>query len=150
MLDPWITTCPHCGTSSHYPSEAVSLADQVAPAVNAEPTWIDVPLSADEPARVALFRHFLHERDFPFEESRRFISIRIEDADAIARAIRPWGFEHDMPEDPRVLDSLAHTMQGVSATVLETIEAQRSSVSRHRSIDSSGNDRSDDPRIDLR
>jgi len=127
-LEPWITTCPNCGASSHYPSEEISLASEVAPAMVAESTWIDVPLSADEPVRVALFRHFLNERSFDFEESRRFISIRVDEADAIATAVRPWAFDHDMPDDPRVHDSLAYTLSGVGTVVLAAIEEHRTGV----------------------
>ncbi len=88
-------------------------------------TWIDVPITSDDPVRVALFRHFLTDRSFPLRESDKCISIRTEDADKIHTAIKPWAFEHDMPEDPRQHDSLANTMQAIGTVVTDAIESHR-------------------------
>lgn len=84
-------------------------------------SWIGVPLAADEPARAALFRTFLTQRNFRFEESDSAIAIAVDEATAIATAIRPWA-EPDMPDDPRTFDSLTLTLMSVRDTVLSAIE----------------------------
>lgn len=128
----WITTCPTCGASARYPSESISLSCEAAPPVASEISWIDIPIAADEPVLVALFRHFLIERGLQFEESRRFVSVLVADAEQIETAITPWAFQHDMPEDPRVHDSLAHTLRRIGTHVVDAIEAHRSTAGATR------------------
>ena len=122
----WITTCPACGTSKRNSDLDVSLAGEPAPTLSPTEQWIDLPISAEEPVRVALFVHFLNERSMDFSESRRFVSVRTEDAPRLLRDVVPWAFHHDLPPDPRLHDSLALTMRSIGIAVLEGIERSTS------------------------
>lgn len=119
---PWITMCPACSIALETGVEAKPLAEQVAPNLDApESSWIDVPVSVDEPVKVALFTNFLTERGISFEESRRFVSIRTSDADELLGSIDAWAFVHDLPEDDRHHDSLASTLREIGNTVIAAV-----------------------------
>ena len=133
----WITTCASCGTTLQRGAEPPTLASEPAPPIATEARWIDIPISADEPVRVALFCHFLNERGFPYEESRRFVSIPVERAEEIGEAIAPWAFDHDMPDDPRVHDSLADTLRSIGEVALTAIDRHRVSAGRSGTSESS-------------
>ncbi len=126
---PWISMCPACSIEletgpegAENGAEAKPLADQVAPTLDtSESSWIDIPVSADEPVKVALFTNFLTERDITYEESRRFVSIPSSHADDLAQAIDAWAFVHDLPDDDRHHDSLASTLREIGNTVVAAI-----------------------------
>ena len=119
---PWITMCPACSIALETGGKTAPLAEQVAPSLEApESSWIDVPISADEPVKVALFTNFLTERGIDYEESRRFVSIPSADVDQLLGSIDAWAFVHDLPEDDRHHDSLASTLREIGNTVIAAV-----------------------------
>jgi hypothetical protein len=127
---PWITTCPTCELPIENGFEPSLETQPAAPRASgsSEQLWIDIALSSDEPVKVALLRHFLTERQFAFEESRRFVSIRAEDAARLASAIELWAFHHDLPDDDRHLDTLQSTLREIGDAVLTALHVAHHSA----------------------
>ncbi len=120
---PWITTCSVCERPIAAGPDG-ALADQLAaPSPDGPPTWIDIAVSCDEPAKVALLRHFLTEHGFQHEESKRFVSVRGADAERLLLAIDIWAFDQDLPDDERHLDSLAATLREIGHAVLNAVQS---------------------------
>ncbi len=128
LFMPWITTCPQCDVPLANEMEQRTLAEEVAPVVASPASWLDIPVSSDEPVKVALLTHFLNEREIPFESSRRFMSVRSEYAEQLEQAVEAWAFTHDLPEDDRQLDSLAGTLRDIGHAVLGAIHGSMSSA----------------------
>lgn len=108
------------------------LADQVAPSLDisstmgsvplsARQTWIDIPISCDEPVKVALFSQFLAGQDIPFEQSRRFISVPTDELKLLIDALTTWAFPPISDDDHRHVDSLNTTLREIGATVMGCI-----------------------------
>ncbi len=91
--------------------------------------WIDIPVLAQDPAESALLTHFLTENSFRFQQSRRFFSVPIEDADRLEERVNLWAFNHEMPPDTRVEDSLDATLSMIGEVVLLAIAAAKANVS---------------------
>lgn len=117
---PWITTCPNCELPLAN-GFAPTLADQAAPRVHLAETWVDIPVSSDEPVQVALLKHFLTEHGFGFEESRRFISVPAAESARLAHAIDVWAFHQDLPDDDRHIDTLSATLRDLGHRVMGAI-----------------------------
>lgn len=131
----WFSTCPSCDFPFEMGPDAI-LESMFAAPLEATEQWIDIPVGSDQPVRAALLRTFLRERRFEFEESRRFISIRMADADAIESAIQTWAYRQDLPDDFRHLDTLLTTLNAVGDAALSAIDAMRRPEFRHPSYQS--------------
>ncbi|MEZ5375255.1 MAG: hypothetical protein R2733_02015 [Acidimicrobiales bacterium] len=122
----WFTTCPTCDFPFQIGPGAI-LAGQVAAPLAASGAahdeWIDIPIPADQPVKTALMRAFLADQGFAYEESRRFVSIRVSDAAAIESAITIWAYHHDLPEDHRHLDTLMSTLKEIGDATIAAIHA---------------------------
>ncbi len=97
-----------------------------------------MPIGADQPAKAALLRAFLAHRGFEFEESRRFLSFRVVDAAAIESAMLIWAYHHDLPEDPRHLDTLMSTLEAIGDETIAAIHAITMAPTGRRSDRASG------------
>ena len=91
-------------------------------------SWIDIPVSANDPAGSALLTHFLNENHFPFEQSRRFFSIPVSAADRLESRVDVWAFRHEMPPDYRVEQSLDGKLRELGEIVLLAIAAAKANV----------------------
>ncbi len=91
-------------------------------------TWIDIPVAADDPAASALLTHFLKENRFQFEQSRRFFSVPVAEADRMQERVDLWAFHHEMPPDDRVDHSLDGALRQLGEIVLLAIAAARADV----------------------
>ncbi len=120
--EPWFTTCAKCEFPLQIGPKA-ALSGQFAAPLESSVSWIDLPIGDDQPAKTALLRSFLADQGFEFEESRRFISIRLEDARAIEAAISIWAYRDEMPEDHRQLDSLMSTLGELGDAAIGAIRA---------------------------
>ncbi|MGH1504915.1 MAG: hypothetical protein ACRBI6_15270 [Acidimicrobiales bacterium] len=93
------------------------------PAAATSPSpWVDIPVSADQPAEVALLCHFLSDRGVAYETSRRFVTLSADAAVDLVGDLEIWAFHHDLPDDDRHSDSLAATQRRVGSAVLQAIE----------------------------
>ncbi len=111
-----MTTCARC-------DQPLTGAAEGSPATAASPSpWVDIPVSADQPAEVALLCHFLADRGVAFEASRRFVTVAADDAVRLVPHLEIWAFHHDLPDDDRHSDSLAATQRRVGTVVLDAIE----------------------------
>ena len=99
---------------------------QPAPRVHLAETWLDIPVSADEPVQVALLKHFLTENKFGFEESRRFISVPANEAERLGKAIEIWAFHQDLPDDVRHVDTLGATLRDLGHRVMSALYSRTS------------------------
>lgn len=122
-FDPWISSCLSCGAPVGTDVFA-PLADRVAPQLEVDSgeipgqTWIDIPISADEPVKVALFSQYLNEQRVPFEHSRRFISVPTSELERVMEGIGPWAFKPESDDDHRTVDSLNKTLREIGNAVL--------------------------------
>lgn len=130
--EPWFSTCPSCDFPFEMGPDAI-LESMFAPPLDTTEQWIDIPVGSDQPVRAALLRNFLRERRFEFEESRRFISIRVADAEAVEAAMRSWAYRQDLPDDHRHLDTLTATLNEVGDAALNAIRAMSNAEFRHPS-----------------
>ncbi|MEZ5340432.1 MAG: hypothetical protein R2706_03000 [Acidimicrobiales bacterium] len=89
------------------------------------PAWIDIAISADEPAKVALLCHFLSANEMEFEQSRRFISVPARHSEELIERIYHWSFHNDLIDDDRHRDSLAETMRQIGTAVMAAIVMER-------------------------
>lgn len=128
----WFSTCPSCDFPLEMGPDAI-LEGMFAPPLVETEQWIDIAVGSDQPVRAALLRTFLRERGFEFDESRRFVSIRMADADAVEAAIRSWAYRQDLPDDDRHLDTLTATLNEVGDAALAAIRAASNSELRHPS-----------------
>ena len=124
--DAWITTCPTCSLPVR--SESRPLAEELAAPFESGAKWIDIPVSADQPAEAALLRHFLVENKFEFEQSRRFFSVPASEAGRLEERCELWAFKHEMPPDERIEHSLDGTLRMIGEVVMLAISAAKASV----------------------
>lgn len=136
--EPWITSCLGCGAPVGTTPSA-PLADRVAPnlepdrTVRASQTWLDIPITSDEPVKVALFSQYLTEQGIPFEHSRRFVSIPASEIDRMVQNIGVWAFKPESDDDHRSVDSLGKTLREIGNTVLASVYEPATSAAIHSS-----------------
>lgn len=117
---PWFTSCPSC-ESPLAGQGTLPLAEQIAAPLAVEEQWIDIPVSASEPGKAAMLRSLLDDLDIAYDESRRFISIPIADADQLEAAVMVWlNADYDIDDD-RHLDTLYSTIRALADVVLVAI-----------------------------
>ncbi len=90
--------------------------------------WIDIPVSAAEPAEAALLVQFLKANKFPFQQSHRFFSVPSLEAERLEQRVDLWAFRHEMPPDERVEHSLDGTLRRLGEIVLLAVAAARANV----------------------
>lgn len=86
-------------------------------------TWIDFPISSDEPVKVALFSQFLASQGVAFEHSRRFISMPSTEIETMMTALATWAFPPQSDDDLRSPESLNATLREIGNTVMATVFA---------------------------
>ncbi len=91
-------------------------------------SWIDIPVAANDPAGSALLTQFLNENHFSFEQSRRFFSVPVSEADRLEGRVDLWAFRHEMPPDERVEHSLDGKLRELGEIVLLAIAAAKADV----------------------
>ncbi|MFW2381571.1 MAG: hypothetical protein ACN4GZ_07420 [Acidimicrobiales bacterium] len=90
--------------------------------------WIDIPVSANEPAEAALLVQFLKTNRFPFQQSHRFFSVPSLEAERLEQRVDLWAFHHEMPPDERVEASLDGTLRRLGEIVLLAVAAAKANV----------------------
>lgn len=91
-------------------------------------SWIDVPVSPDEPAKVALLCGFLADQEMDFEQSRRFISIPAKYTEDLIERIHLWGLRNGLIDDDRHTESLRTAQREVATAVMSAIVADYPAV----------------------
>lgn len=91
--------------------------------MTARNTWIDIPISNDEPAKLALLSRFFVLHEFEYHESARFLSVPADEASRLADTIAPWAYEQDLPEDDRHVETLASVQREIGDTVIAACAA---------------------------
>ena len=91
--------------------------------MDARKLWIDIPISNDEPAKLALLSRFLLLHEFAFHESPRLLSVPADEAKRLADTIAPWAYEQDLPDDDRHVETLASTQREIGDTVITACAA---------------------------
>jgi hypothetical protein len=90
--------------------------------------WIDIPVSASEPAEAALLVQFLNSNSFPFQQSHRFFSVPSHEAERLEERVDLWAFHHEMPPDDRIESSLDGALRRLGEIVLLAIAAAKANV----------------------
>lgn len=89
------------------------------PARNSE--WLAIGLRADEPAHIALFKHFLNEGGYAYRESPECIEILKTDVERLNAAVEIWAFASSMPDDERAADSLNSLLREIGHIVTDAL-----------------------------
>ncbi len=128
VLTPWTTKCLRCGTPVPVSAGATPPTTPLARPIAPSDFWIDVPISPDEPVKIALLTAFLADQGMEFEQSRRFISIPSKYAEDLVERINLWGIKNGLLNDERHADSLRNAQREIATAVMSAIVADYPSV----------------------